>query len=88
MRRFRGTRGTVGKQSGLVGEKVFLLANFLIMAAELAPERVLCFNMLLDESRKNVGLFRHPLFAYSEEMRWPPANWAKICCWHCCHTCP
>jgi hypothetical protein len=48
-------------------------------------ERVLCFNVLLDESRRDVGVFRHPLYAYDEAMAWPPANWRQICCWHCCH---
>lgn len=50
------------------------------------PERVLCFNVLLDESRKDVGVFRHPLYSYSECLAWPPANWRAVACWHCCHT--
>lgn len=49
-------------------------------------ERVLCFNVLLDESRRDVGVFRHPLYSYSENLAWPPENWRSICCWHCCHT--
>lgn len=55
---------------------------------ESKPERVLCFNVLLDESRRDVGVFRHPLYSYSEELSWPPPNWQDICCWHCCHHCP
>jgi len=50
------------------------------------PERVLCFNVLLDESRRDVGVFRHPLYSYSERLAWPPANWHSVCCWHCCHS--
>lgn len=52
-------------------------------AAEL--ERVLCFNVLLDESRRDVGVFRHPIYSYSERLAWPPPNWRSIYCWHCCH---
>ena len=53
---------------------------------EQPEERVLCFNVLLDESRRDVGVFRHPLYSYSESLKWPPANWRSIACWHCCHT--
>jgi hypothetical protein len=49
-------------------------------------ERVLCFNVLLDESRRDVGVFRHPIYSYAESLAWPPANWRSVCCWHCCHT--
>ena len=41
-----------------------------------AVERVLCFNVLLDESRKDVGVFRHPLYAYNEALAWPPRKLA------------
>lgn len=58
----------------------------MAMTEEELPERVLCFNVLLDESRRDVGVFRHPLYSYSERLAWPPANWRSICCWHCCHS--
>lgn len=52
------------------------------------PERVLCFNVLLDESHRDVEIHRHPLYAFNESLSWPPENWEAICCWHCCHRCP
>jgi hypothetical protein len=58
----------------------------MAMTEEQLPERVLCFNVLLDESRRDVGVFRHPLYSYSERLAWPPANWRSVCCWHCCHS--
>ena len=51
-------------------------------------ERVLCFNVLLDESHSDVQIHRHPLYAFSEALSWPPENWESVCCWHCCHRCP
>lgn len=56
-------------------------------SSEEAPERVLCFNVLLDESHRDVQIHRHPLYAFSEALSWPPENWEEICCWHCCHRC-
>ena len=56
------------------------------MAAEVPAERVLCFNVLVDETRRDSGIFRHPLYQYSEDLAWPPANWRKIACWLCCHV--
>lgn len=53
----------------------------------MEAERILCFNVLLDESRRDVGVFRHPLYAYTEDLAWPPKDWEEICCWHCCHKC-
>lgn len=52
------------------------------------PERVLCFNILLDESHRDVKIHRHPLYSFNESLSWPPENWEEICCWHCCHRCP
>jgi hypothetical protein len=48
---------------------------------------VLCYSKLLDETRESLTVFRHPLFAYSEETRWPPEEWIAregLHCWHCC----
>jgi hypothetical protein len=49
-------------------------------------ERVLCFNVLVDDTRQDTGIFRHPLYQYDEDTAWPPPNWRKIACWHCCHV--
>ena len=49
-----------------------------------AVERVLCFSTLLDNSRRQTTIFRHPIFSYKEELAWPPRNWEELHCWHCC----
>jgi hypothetical protein len=49
------------------------------------PERILCYSTLLDATRKEVSLFRSPIFSFDEDLRWPPSDWRNIHCWHCCH---
>jgi len=59
-------------------------------AASEAPEveRVLCCNVLESETAAWSSVFRHPLFAFEEELAWPPASYRDILCWHCCHKAP
>ena len=47
-------------------------------------ERVLCYSTLLDDTSREDLLARHPIYSFSEKLSWPPANWASLCCWHCC----
>ena len=53
-------------------------------AEERLVERVLCYSTLLDDNKKNTSLFRHPIFSYAEELKWPPPHWEELHCWHCC----
>ncbi len=50
------------------------------------PERILCYSTLLDATRKELSLFRSPIFSFDEDLRWPPTDWPNIHCWHCCHS--
>ena len=47
-------------------------------------DRVLCFSTLLDYSRHDVTIFRSPIYSFNEELKWPPSDWQKMHCWHCC----
>jgi hypothetical protein len=59
------------------------------MGAEVPEvERVLCCNVLESETACRSSVFRHPLYAFEEEIPWPPANYKNIFCWHCCHAPP
>jgi hypothetical protein len=49
-----------------------------------APERVLCYSTLLDDTIPQGSLARHPIYSYSEALQWPPANWRAYSCLHCC----
>lgn len=65
-----------------------VLALLVLMYADMSSspkcERIRCYSTLLDDSKTNTSLFRHPIFSYSEDLAWPPPNWKEIDCWHCC----
>ena len=54
------------------------------MSSNPKCERIRCYSTLLDDSKTNTSLFRHPIFSYSEDLVWPPLNWQEFDCWHCC----
>lgn len=69
-----------------------MISNFLHIAWSKSTatmdlnQKILCYSTLVDDKCEESTLMRHPIYQYSEELKWPPTNWNNYCCWHCCQT--
>lgn len=56
-----------------------------VEAVPVTVERVLCCNVLATEQSAVPELFRSPIYAYDEELTWPPPAWQEGRCYYCAH---